>query len=118
MSTPETTTDDQQRAAAILPALAVLDRQAAELEQAAAEGAPLDPGAVATYEVQAQHARHLLSEAGLTPEQITEAAEQHRGDGEPGFAERALDHTVHPRPYTSTLSTDAPTAPDQEEIDL
>ena len=117
----EDTTAHQEEVAGLLPALAQLDRTAAELEEKAATG-QVTAADVSTYERQAAHARHLVDATGATHREVAEAEKEHRGDGAQGFAARALDHATHPR----TFEPAAPPADsaqdrdrdDEEDIDL
>ncbi|MFD5236041.1 hypothetical protein [Streptomyces tendae] len=122
----DTQTEDQERhqeeVAGLLPALAQLDRTAAELEEKAKSGQEVTPADVSAYEQQAAHARHLVDAAGADHREVAEAEKEHRGDGDKGFATRALDHAAHPRSFEPTPP---PTdngqdrdRDDDEEIDL
>ncbi|WP_330469292.1 hypothetical protein OG547_35455 (plasmid) [Streptomyces longwoodensis] len=112
----------QEKVAGLLPALAQLDRTAAELEEKTASGQEVTPADVSAYQQQAAHARHLVDAAGADHREVAEAEKEHRGDGDKGFAARGLDHAAHPRSFE-------PTPPpagnghdrdrdDDEEIDL
>uniref|UniRef100_A0AAU3H785 Uncharacterized protein n=1 Tax=Streptomyces sp. NBC_01401 TaxID=2903854 RepID=A0AAU3H785_9ACTN len=64
----DTQTEDQERAhqeevAGLLPALAQLDRTAAELEEKALSGQEVTAADVSAYEQQATHARPLVGAA-------------------------------------------------------
>ncbi|MFI5987112.1 hypothetical protein ACIBEA_40385 [Streptomyces sp. NPDC051555] len=109
----------QQEVAGLLPALAQLDRTATELEQNAAAGKDVTAADIGMYEHQAAHVRHLADAAGVTIQEVAQAEKKHQGDGDKGFAGRALDHATHPRDFQPT-TTPAP-APDKEhdqDIDL
>ncbi|KAB7833556.1 hypothetical protein [Streptomyces mobaraensis] len=80
---------------------AQLDRTATELEQNTAVGT-VTAADVSLYEQQAAHARHLLAAAGAEAKDVADAEKAHRGDGERGFATRALDHATHPRLFQTT----------------
>ncbi|MEU9796931.1 hypothetical protein AB0E27_41410 [Streptomyces sparsogenes] len=111
----------QQEVAGLLPVLAQLDRTATELEQSSAIGKEVTDAEVGAYQQQAAHARHLVTAAGATAEEITEAEKEHRGDGDKGFAARGLDHTTHPRIFEPTQPlADSTQDRDRsdEEIDL
>ncbi|WP_079131852.1 hypothetical protein [Streptomyces nanshensis] len=103
--------------AELMPVLAGLDKSATHLETAEATGRKIGPGDIATYQLQADHARHLLTSNALDPREVKTAEREHRGDGERGFAERGLDHTIRVRHFEP-----APGAEDQphsdEEIEL
>lgn len=88
--------DRQEQVAGLLPALAQLDRTASDIEQAA-EGT--GRGMAGVYEHQAAHARQLILAADATCQEVTDAEQQHQGDGAKGFAARGYDHALHPRPY-------------------
>lgn len=112
----------QEEVAGLLPALAQLDRTAAELEEKTASGQEVTAADVSAYQQQAAHARHLVDAAGADHREVTEAEKEHRGDGDKGFAARGLDHAAHPRSFEPT----PPPADngqdrdrdDDEEIDL
>jgi len=110
----------QEEVAGLLPALAQLDRTAAELEEKTASGSEITAADVSTYEQQAAHARHLVDAAGADHREVIEAEKEHRGDGEKGFAARGLDHAAHPLSFEPTPHPDdnAGDRADEEEIDL
>jgi hypothetical protein len=110
----------QEEIAGLLPALAQLDATASELEQKAAAGQEVTAADVSTYEQQATHARHLVDAAGVTDREVAEAEKEHRGDGDKGFATRAMDHAIHPRSFGPTPSPadNGQDRDDEEEIDL
>ncbi|MFG3207910.1 hypothetical protein [Streptomyces sp. NPDC048192] len=111
----------QEEVAALLPALAQLDRAASELEQKTAAGEQVTAADVHAYEQQAAHARHLVHAAGATSREVTDAEKEHRGDGDRGFAARGLDHATHTRSYEPTpADSDSKDRDrdDDEEIDL
>ncbi|AEY94334.1 hypothetical protein SHJG_p219 (plasmid) [Streptomyces hygroscopicus subsp. jinggangensis 5008] len=113
--------DRQEEVAGLLPALAQLDRTAAELEEKSASG-HVTTADIDAYEQQAAHARHLVDAAGADHRDVIEAEKEHHGDGDKGFAARGLDHAAHPRSFEPT----PPPADngrdrdrdDDEEIDL
>ncbi|MEU3551302.1 hypothetical protein [Streptomyces longwoodensis] len=112
----------QEEVAGLLPALAQLDRIAAELEEKTASGQEATAADVSAYQQQAAHVRHLVDAAGADHREVAEAEKEHRGDGDKGFAARGLDHAAHPRSFEPT----PPPADngqdrdrdDDEEIDL
>ncbi|MFI7352089.1 hypothetical protein ACIBSR_38285 [Streptomyces sp. NPDC049936] len=112
----------QEEVAGLLPALAQLDRTAAELEEKAASGQEVTAADVSAYEQQAAHARHLVDAAGADHREVTEAEKEHRGDGDKGFAARGLEHATHPHNFEPTPPpADAGQdrdRDDDEEIDL
>ncbi|MEV6456561.1 MULTISPECIES: hypothetical protein [Streptomyces] len=114
--------EHQEEVAGLLPALAQLDRTVAELEEKTASGREVTAADVSAYEQQAAHARHLVDAAGADHREVAEAEKEHRGDGDKGFATRAMEHAAHPRSFEPT----PPPADngqdrdrdDDEEIDL
>ncbi|WP_093804049.1 hypothetical protein [Streptomyces sp. Wb2n-11] len=112
----------QEEVAGLLPALAQLDRAAAELEEKTASGQEVTPADVSAYQQQATHTRHLVDAVGANHREVAEAEKEHRGDGDKGFATRGLDHAAHPHSFEPT----PPPADngqdhdrdDDEEIDL
>ncbi|MEU0032011.1 hypothetical protein [Streptomyces sp. NPDC006335] len=109
----------EQEVAGLLPALAQLDRTATELEQKTAAGEAVTAADVSTYKQQAAHTQHLINEVGANAEEVVAAEKEHRGDGERGFAVRALDHASHPRHFEPTSDGEATgREQDDEEIDL
>ncbi|MFE7394706.1 hypothetical protein [Streptomyces sp. NPDC057582] len=124
MSTTETeqdpkATEHEQEVAGLLPALAQLDRTAAELEEKTASGQEVTAADVSAYEQQAAHARHLVDAAGADHREVVEAEKEHRGDGDKGFTARGLDHAAHTRSFEPTQpAADSGKERDDEEIDL
>ncbi|WP_328973991.1 hypothetical protein [Streptomyces sp. NBC_00239] len=113
--------EHQEEVAGLLPALAQLDRTAAELEEKTASGQEVTAADVSTYEQQAAHARHLVDAAGADHREVAEAEKEHRGDGDKGFATRAMDHAAHPRSFEPTpppADNGQDRDRDDEEIDL
>ncbi|MFF4828209.1 hypothetical protein ACFY20_35590 [Streptomyces sp. NPDC001312] len=112
----------QEEVAGLLPALAQLDRTAAELEEKTASGQEVTAADVSTYEQQAAHARHLVDAAGADHREVAEAEKEHRGDGDKGFAARGLNHATHPRSFEPTPppadSAQDRARDDDEEMDL
>ncbi|MBY8868729.1 hypothetical protein [Streptomyces sennicomposti] len=114
--------EHQEEIAGLLPALAQLDRTATELQEKTAAGQEVTAADISAYQQQAAHARHLVDAAGVDHHEVAEAEKEHRGDGDKGFAERAMDHATHPRSFEPT----PPPADngqdrdrdDDEEIDL
>ncbi|MFD5906554.1 hypothetical protein ACFWHG_34345 [Streptomyces microflavus] len=121
----DTQTEDQQpthqeEVAGLLPTLAQLDRTATELEEKAGAGQEVTAADVSAYEQQAAHARHLVDAAGADHREVAEAEKEHRGDGDKGFATRAMDHAAHPRSFEPTPADNGRDRDrdDDEEIDL
>ncbi|MFI1734917.1 hypothetical protein ACH40E_38040 [Streptomyces acidicola] len=109
----------QEQAAGLLPALAQLDRTATELERKSAGGDQVTQVEIDVYRHQAAHAQHLIQEAGTEAREVTDAEKDHCGDGDKGFAARALDHATHPRHFEPTPGDeDTARTRDEEEIDL
>ncbi|MBT2469346.1 hypothetical protein J7E97_16045 [Streptomyces sp. ISL-66] len=102
----------------LLPVLSQLDKTAAELEQLTVAGKEVTTGQIAAYEMEAAHARHLVNAAGVTTQEITDAEQQHRSDGNPGFTGRALDHATHTRHFQPTPSNPTPDREHEQDIDL
>ncbi|NMI63146.1 hypothetical protein [Streptomyces sp. RLA2-12] len=114
--------EHEQEIAGLLPTLAQLDRTATELEQKTAAGQEVTAADISAYQQQAAHAQHLVQDAAADAKEISAAEKEHRGDGERGFATRALDHANHPRHFEPTPA-DAGSDKDRErddeqEIDL
>lgn len=114
-------TDRQVEITGLLPVLSQLDKTAAEIEQLAAAGEEVTPGQIATYETEAAHARHLVSTAGASTQEITEAERENRSGDDRGYTERALDHATHTRHFEPTpppAGNDERDVEDEEEISL
>ncbi|WP_105974719.1 hypothetical protein [Streptomyces geranii] len=107
----------QQAAAAVLPVLTQLNQQAAALEKAAERGEQIDGGTVLSYELQAQHAQHLLSSGGLSANDVKEAAREQGGAQARAVAE-ALDHVTHTRSFEATPAEEERDVEEEREIDL
>ncbi|WP_327299924.1 hypothetical protein [Streptomyces sp. NBC_01197] len=111
----------QEEISGLMPVLSALDKTGRELDQQVSAGREVTAGQIAVYETQAAHARHLVSAAGASTREITEAEREHRGDGDRGFTGRGLDHATHtrhfePLPAADKASTDRDI--DEEEIAL
>lgn len=114
--------EHEQEIAGLLPALAQLDRTATDLEQKTAAGQEVTAADISAYRHQAAHAQHLVQDAAADAKELSAAEKEHRGDGERGFAARALDHANHPRHFEPTPA-EADSGKDRErddeqEIDL
>lgn len=104
----------EEEVTALLPALAALDKTAAQLEAQTASGKEVTVGEIATYETQAAHVRHLVGAASVSTSEITAAEAEHRSDGQRGFASRGLDHATHTRHFEPSPAADASTDQEQE----
>lgn len=118
----EAPAEREHEIARLLPALAQLDRTASELEQKTAAGQEVTAADISTYQNQAAHTQHLVQEAAADANEVSAAEKEHCGDGERGFATRALDHANHPRHFEPTPgdagSDKEPERDDEQEIDL
>lgn len=111
----------EQAAAAVLPVLASLDQQASALQRASEKGEQIKQGSVVSYELAAQHAKHLIGAGGLSADDIKAAAAEHGGSTARSTAERALDHASHIRSFEATPPPETEKAKDiddEVEIDL
>ncbi|MFF4607793.1 hypothetical protein ACFY12_34270 [Streptomyces sp. NPDC001339] len=111
----------EQATAAVLPVLTSLDQQASALQRAGEKGEQINQGSVVSYELAAQHAKHLIGAGGLSADDIKDAAAEHGGSAARRTAERALDHASHTRSFEATPPPE--TAQDKDiddevEIDL
>ncbi|MFM9625061.1 hypothetical protein ACKI14_44975 [Streptomyces turgidiscabies] len=112
--------EHEQEVAGLLPALAQLDQTARDLEQKASAGKEVTAADISTYQHQAAHAQHLVQETGADAKEVDAAEKEHRGNGERGFAARALDHAAHPRYFEPTPADEgaARAQDDEQDIDL
>lgn len=112
--------DREKAVAGLLPALAQLDQTATALELKASAGEEVTSADISAYQHQAAHAQHMVREAGADAKEVAAAEREHRGDGEKGFATRALDHAAHPRHFEPATGDEgaAHTRDDEEDIDL
>lgn len=122
MNTNTTPTDPaaeerQQAAAAVLPVLTQLNQQADALEKAAERGEQISSGTVLSYELQAQHAQHLLSSGGISAKDVKEAARE-QGGAQARAVEAALDHVTHTRSFEATPAEEERDVEEEREIDL
>ncbi|MFF1399397.1 hypothetical protein ACFVZD_37065 [Streptomyces sp. NPDC058287] len=102
---------DQQAAAVVLPGLISLDEQATALERAARRGDQITQSAVASYELSAEHARHLIKANGLSKDNIAQAAREQGGASARSTVLNGLDHANRARIFE-------PTPEHESDIDL
>lgn len=111
--------DDEKReqAAAVLPALTLLEQQASALQRASERGERIDQGSVVSYELAAQHAKHLIGVDGLSADDITEAARE-QGGAQVRVVKEALEHVAHTRSFEVTPVEEDQDVEEEREIDL